>query len=134
MRFRSHHLARLLAAIAICLQAFMPGMMAHASHQQHVDPSHLMCLQSPTLSEAEKAIIAELVSAMEPESKSPDKTGHDGHCALCAFSHAVPLPTPDFPILALRYERARMEPLYQAGIVHPPQGPPVGSTGPPQTL
>lgn len=112
----------------------MPGMMAHASHDDEFDPAHFMCLPGQSLTDAEKAIAAELAAAMGLTDEIPMEEHASGHCALCAFSHAVPLPTPDFPILALRYERARMEPLYQAGIVHPPQGPPVGSTGPPQTL
>lgn len=126
--------ARLFAAIAICVQVLMPGMMAHASDEAGFNPAHLMCLPGQTLTQAEQAIVNELAEALGLPSDMPDKTSRHEHCALCAFSHAVPLTDPVFPVAMLRYERARLEPLYQAGIVHPPQGPPVGATGPPITL
>lgn len=112
----------------------MPGMMANASERHGVDPAHLMCLPGQALTAAEQAIVNELAEALGIPADGPDQSSHTEHCSLCAFSHAVPLTDPVFPIATLRYERARLEPLYQAGIIHPPQGPPVGATGPPITL
>lgn len=112
----------------------MPGLAAHASEDLGFDPAHLMCLPGQTLTAAEQAIADELAEALGISTEKQNTPPQSEHCSLCAFSHAVPLTDPVFPVLTLRYERARLEPLYQAGIVHPPQGPPVGATGPPLTL
>lgn len=129
IRYRA---ASFLAVLAIVLQGLLPGTLAIAE-ANGVDVSRFICASSGQVSAEAKAAIEELAKLLGEE--APDRPSFNGHCPLCTLVHAIPLPEP--VTLAVPAEHAsvadpvRYEP---SSLANKPQGPPLGSRGPPRFL
>ncbi len=129
--FRSvaHKPARALAMLALCLQIFMPGIMAVAQ-PGGVDVARYLCSPSglPPTVQAERAIthIAGLLGE-----DTPQDLQINGHCPYCTLVVAAPLPLSSVSEALFTYTEGPIYDAFHAGFVHKAQGPPTGSRAPP---
>ena len=123
--------ARLLAVLAIVLQALLPGSLALAA-PEGVDVSHFLCTPSGEISPDARAAAERIARLLGEE--PPDDRASGEHCSFCTPVQGAPAPDPiiiavpkAFP---LEQGCVRCEPR----LVHKAQGPPLGSRGPPSHL
>lgn len=131
MRTTGLSLARLLAMLAIILQALMPGTMAVAE-SNGVDVSRFMCAPSGEMSPETRAA-AERIAKLLGEDL-PDEQPSGDHCPLCTLVHGVPLPQPAAIDPPTTFPRKQTCVRYEPGLVQQAQGPPLGSRGPPSHI
>ena len=124
--------ARILAMVAICLQAVLPGVVPQA-HAKDADFLRILCeLPGQELSAEAMAAASLLAELLGEEGPEPVPTGHS--CSLCTLVQSAVLPMPPVspePLPAI----GQAHPLPLAlNLVHVAEGPPVGSRGPPSHL
>ena len=122
------HAASWLAALAVLAQVFLPGALAVAE-ARGVDVSRFTCGSSGQASAQAKAA-AERIAAIIGEGL-PERQAFDGHCPLCALAVGTPLPEPVKLAAHLAPTAGAGLVRHNSGLVHRPQGPPLGSRGPP---
>lgn len=123
--------ARLLAMLAIVLQALLPGSIAVAE-ARGVDVSRFMCAPTGEMSPETRAA-AERIARLLGEDL-PDEQPSGEHCPLCTLVHGVPLPEPASLNAPPAFEREQAFIRFEPGLVHRAQGPPLGSRGPPSHI
>ncbi|ADM08761.1 hypothetical protein PB2503_03427 [Parvularcula bermudensis HTCC2503] len=123
--------ARLLAMLAIVLQAFLPGSMAVAE-AKGVDVSRFMCSPSGQLSPDSRAA-AEQIARLLGEDVPADQP-FDAHCPLCTLAHSVLAPAPLVVAAPRAFPLEQIFVRFEPGLVREAQGPPVGSRGPPSHI
>lgn len=131
-------LATLAAVLAALLQALMPGALAHAE-ARGLDVSAFLCGPSaaasdPALLEAAAELAALAGLDLPPGQSDRDPSDAAPHCPACAFAHGAPLPEPVLLRQPLAAAAGSARAAYDPGFVRGPQGPPLGSRGPPHSL
>lgn len=120
---------RLLAVLAIGLQVLLPGA-ASVAQANGVDTARFVCLTPGAGTDAEsKAVGQELARLLAGE--VPDERRMDGDCSLCLLGQPATLAEPVCPEAPLVHAAVTPAVRYEPGFVHQPQGPPLGSRGPP---
>jgi len=126
---RSNTAARFLAAIAVCLQIFMPAALLSAESHGSDLPQYLCSAPGSPTSTQSAAAALELAELFG----EPDQSGlhTNGHCPLCTLVHGMPLPSP--LVLDAPASHAVETPpvLHPTDVISRFQGPPLGSRGPP---
>lgn len=121
--------ARLLAVLAIGLQGLLPGAVSMAE-ANGVDYARYLCLTPDAEPSAEsKAAAKELARLLGGEVPGEDHS--QGDCPLCTLVQTALLAEPVL-LQAPRLQAAETPAVrYEPGLVHLPQGPPLGSRAPP---
>lgn len=121
-------IARLLAVLAVSLQAMLPGALAHAE-AKGADVSRYICASGGQISPEMRAAVQLLADlAGDP---TPAEDPSLGDCPLCTLVHGVPLPQPvaiPAPTALVQGVNLVRRGLAISGAV---QGPPLGPRGPP---
>ena len=129
---RRYAITRLLAAIAVILQAVLPGSIAHA-HSDGWDVSDLICATPAQLAPESRANVHKLMDLLDDRRPS-DLPLDDEHCALCVIAQSATLAE---PVILSEPANALVEDdiiRFQTGLVNKAHGPPLGSRGPPSHI
>ncbi len=129
IRYRA---GRLLAVLAICLQAVLPGTLTVA-HASGVDVSRFLCAPAGDALSSEIASAALRIAALAQD-ELPDQQSTGDHCALCTLAQGVPLPEVSSLSVPARFVLEDHFAGYEPGLIHKAQGPPLGSRGPPRHI
>ena len=121
-------IARCLAVLAIALQVFLPASLAVAD-ASGMDVSGYICAPSGEISPESRAAAERLAKLLGEE--FPSDPSPDGHCPLCTFVHSALMPKPATLTAPAVYAHEQVFVRYEPGLVRKPQGPPLGSRGPP---
>lgn len=103
-----------------------------AAQAQGLDISSIMCAADGQLSPQSRATAERLTAILGDE--APQEKIHDKDCPLCTLAHGVPLPQRVALQMLFASVRSHIEAIYEPSFVHLPQGPPLGSRGPPEML
>lgn len=127
------HAARLVAMLAISLQAMLPGMVSVAQ-ANGIDLAQYICLtpgEEPS-AEAQAAALrlAEIIGYDLPE----DHSSGDTHCPFCTLAQGAPLPPRVLVAAPFSFAITHDFVLYEPGLHILAQGPPLGSRGPPSHI
>ena len=126
----THKAPHLLAAIAACLQIFLPGVMSVA-RANGIDVTRYICITPGVEASAEAQAVAAEVAALLGEDNQSNLASVD-HCPLCTFAQGAPLPAPALVDVPCHYEVSEnWFDRYEPGRIQEAQGPPLGSRGPP---
>lgn len=122
-------LFRCVLALSIVLQVTAPAGFAERQSGQ-INIHDIYCTPSGDLSDAAKTATERLLKILEKVPEDEDGA-HSGHCSLCTLSAMAVLP--DFVAYhsSLTYLFKRVVPRYEPGLIHRPNGPPLGSRSPP---
>jgi hypothetical protein len=122
---------RLLAMLVIASQGLLP--MPVAAAQGHgLDISSIMCAADGQFTPPSRATAERLAAILDDE--APQEHLHDNDCPLCTLAHGAPLPERIALRMPFAFSGVHTKAIYEPGFVHLPQGPPLGSRGPPETL
>ena len=131
MRLTRLSMARFLAMLAIVLKVFLPGSVAIAE-SSGLDVSRIMCVPSGEMSPETRAAAERIAKLFGGE--LPDEQSSGGDCPFCTLVHGVPLPEPIVIILPAAFPREQVFVRFEPGLTRLPQGPPLGSRGPPSHI
>ena len=127
-----HRIVRLVAILALCTQALLPGTLAVAQAASF-DISNVMCTTPGTvLSDEARAQLTKLAKLIDEN--APDPETSESHCPFCTTVQAATLPVRDGIGLSISYEAIASFARYEPGFSIYSQGPPLGSRGPPSHL
>ena len=123
--------AGFFVVLATIAQALLPATLAVAG-SGGTDLAHFFCAPSGQLSAEAQAAAAQLAELAGDEAS--DRQSSDGHCPLCALVAGMALPEPAGLAVRPKPAAEKHHQRYAPHFAHGPQGPPLGSRGPPLHL
>lgn len=124
-----HRIARFFVMLALSLQSLLTGALSMAQ-ANGVDVSRYICVTPGEALSAESKATARRLARLLGDELPADPRSEE-HCQLCTLAQVATLPLRVTLPERTRFMAKRASPRFMPGLVHKPQGPPLGSRGPP---